>query len=80
MLKSTKDRVLVVDTSGQQVLPHVWYKMTCLLIRVAVESVPCLDEWKIDIVTHPGSHVAREAVVLQLPRETLAMVRYCVLP
>jgi hypothetical protein len=44
MLESAKDRVLGVDTLGQQVLPHVRYGMTCLLIRDAVESVPCLDE------------------------------------
>jgi hypothetical protein len=36
MLKSVKDRVLRVDTPGQQVLPHVRYGMTCLLIRDVV--------------------------------------------
>jgi hypothetical protein len=29
MLESAKDRVLGVDTSGQQVPPHVWYGTTC---------------------------------------------------
>jgi hypothetical protein len=45
MLESTKDRVIGVDTPGQQVPPHVQYGMACLLIRDAVESVPCSDEW-----------------------------------
>jgi hypothetical protein len=44
MLESAKDRVIGVDTLGQQVPPHVRYGMTCLLIRDAVESVPCSDE------------------------------------
>jgi hypothetical protein len=37
MLESTKDRVLGVDTPGQQVL-------ACLLIRGAVGRVPCSDD------------------------------------
>jgi hypothetical protein len=44
MLESVKDRILGVDTQGQQVPPHVRYGMTCLLIRDAVGSVPCSDE------------------------------------
>jgi hypothetical protein len=36
MLESAKDRVLGVDTSGQQVPPHVRYGTSCLLIRTAV--------------------------------------------
>jgi hypothetical protein len=44
MLESAKDRVIGVDTLGQQVPPRVWYGMACLLIRDAVESVPCSDE------------------------------------
>jgi hypothetical protein len=28
-----------------------------------VGSVPCSDEWEFGIVTHPGSHGARGAVV-----------------
>jgi hypothetical protein len=63
MLQFAKDRVLVVDTPGQQVLPRVWYGTACLLIRDAVESVPCSDEWKIGVVTRLGSHGARGAVV-----------------
>jgi hypothetical protein len=55
-----------VDTVEQQVMPRVQYGTVCLLIRDAVGSVPCLDEWEIDIVTHLGSHGARGAVVLLL--------------
>jgi hypothetical protein len=44
MLESAKDRVLGVDTLGQQVSPRVRYGTTCLLIRDAVESVPYSDE------------------------------------
>jgi hypothetical protein len=44
MLESTKDRVIGVDTPGQQVPPRVQYGMTCLLIRDVMGSVPCLDE------------------------------------
>jgi hypothetical protein len=41
MLKSVKDRVLGVNTPGQQVSPRVRYGTTCLLIRDVVGSVPC---------------------------------------
>jgi hypothetical protein len=40
MLESAKDRVIGVDTPGQQVPPCVWYGTACLLIRDAVGSVP----------------------------------------
>jgi hypothetical protein len=63
MLKSAKDRILGVDTPGQQVPPCVRYGMTCLLIRDAVGSVPYSDEWEIGVVTRTGSHGARGAVV-----------------
>jgi hypothetical protein len=42
MLKSVKDRVIGVDTPEQQVSSCVWYGMTCLLIRDAVEV--CLPQ------------------------------------
>jgi hypothetical protein len=42
---------------------RVQYGMTYLLIRDAVGSVPCSDEWKIDVVTRLGSHGARGVVV-----------------
>jgi hypothetical protein len=80
MLESGKDRVLGVDTLGQQVPPRVQYGMTCLLIRDVVGSVPCSDEWEIGVVARPGSHIARGAVVPRLPRETIAMLWYYVLP
>jgi hypothetical protein len=80
MLVSAKDRVLGVDKPGQQVSPHVRYRKACLLIREAVESVPCSDEWEIGVVTRPGSHGARGVMVPRLPWETLAMLWYCILP
>jgi hypothetical protein len=66
MLKSAKDQVIGVDTLGQQVPPCVRYGTACLLIRDAVGSVPCSDEWKTGVVTHLGSHGARGVVVLLL--------------
>jgi hypothetical protein len=63
MLESAKDRVLGVDTLGHQVPPRVKYGTSCLLIRDDVGSVPCSNEWEIGIVTRPGSHGARGAVV-----------------
>jgi hypothetical protein len=47
MLESAKNRILGVDTLGEQVLPHLWYGMACLLIRDAVGSVPCSNEWEL---------------------------------
>jgi hypothetical protein len=76
MLKSAKDRVMGVDTLGQQVLTRVWYGIASLLIRDAVGSVPCSDEWEFGIVTRLGSHGARGVVVPGLPRETLALLWY----
>jgi hypothetical protein len=43
--------------------PCVRYGTACLLIRDAVESVPCSDQCEIGVVTHPGSHGARGVVV-----------------
>jgi hypothetical protein len=63
MLESTKDRVIGVDTLGQQMLPRVRYGTTCLIIRGVVGNVSCSDEWKIDIATRTGSHGARGVVV-----------------
>jgi hypothetical protein len=59
MLESAKDRAIGVDTPRQQVPPRVRYGTTCLLIRDAVGSVPCSDEWEIGVVTRLGSHGAR---------------------
>jgi hypothetical protein len=77
MLESAKHRVIGVDTPGQQVPPRVRYETACLLIRDAMGSVPCSDEWEIGVVTRPGSHGARGAVVPRLPRESLALLWYC---
>jgi hypothetical protein len=43
--------------------PRVRYGTARLLIRDVIGSVLCSDEWKIGVVTHPGSHGARGAVV-----------------
>jgi hypothetical protein len=59
--------------------PRVHYEMACLLIRDAVECVPCSDEWEIDVVTRLGSHGAGGAWYHVLPRETLALLWYRVL-
>jgi hypothetical protein len=80
MLESTKDRVIGVDTLGEQVSPRVWCGTAYLIRRGVVASVPYSDEWEFGVVTRPGSHGARGAVVPRLPRETLAMLWYCVLP
>jgi hypothetical protein len=44
MLESAKDRVIGVDTPGQQVPPRVRYETACLLIRDVVGIVTCSDE------------------------------------
>jgi hypothetical protein len=80
MLESAKDILLWVDTPGQQVSPRVWYGRTCLLIRDAIGSVSYSDEWEFGVVTRPGSHGARGAVVWRLAWKTLAMLWYCILP
>jgi hypothetical protein len=63
MVESAKDRILGVDTSGQQMPPCVRYGTTCLLIRDVVGSVPCSNEWEIGVITHLGSHGARGVIV-----------------
>jgi hypothetical protein len=77
MFESVKDRVIGIDTLGQQVPPRVRYGTTCLLIRDVVGSVPCSDEWEFGVVTRPGSRGASGAVVPPLPQETLALLWYC---
>jgi hypothetical protein len=64
MLESAKDRVLGVDYLGHPTSSRVRYGMTCLLMRDVVGSVSCLDEWEFSVVTRPGSHGARGAMVL----------------
>jgi hypothetical protein len=46
MLETAKDRILGVETPGQQVPPRVQYGTACLVIRDTVGSVPCSDEWE----------------------------------
>jgi hypothetical protein len=77
MLESAKDRVIGVDTLGQQVSPCVRYGMACLLIGEDVGSAPCSEEYEFGVVTHPGSHGARGVVVPRPHRETLALLWYC---
>jgi hypothetical protein len=57
MLKSAKDRVIGVDTIGQQVPPCVRYGKACLLIRDAMGSVPCSDEWEFGVAQ---AHMVQE--------------------
>jgi hypothetical protein len=66
MLEFAKDRVIGVGTIGQLVPRRVRYGMTCLVIRDAMGSVPCSDEWEIGVVTRLGSHGAIGVVVLLL--------------
>jgi hypothetical protein len=47
VLKSAKDQILGVDTIEQYVPPRTQYGMACLLIRDAMRSVPCSDEWEV---------------------------------
>jgi hypothetical protein len=77
MLKYAKDRVLGVDTPGQQVLPHVRYRTACLLIRDVMESVSYSDEWEISVVTRLGSHGARGTVI---PRTTPGNLSIAMVP
>jgi hypothetical protein len=66
MLKSAKDRVIGVDTPGQQVPPRVRYGTACLLIGDVMGCVSCSNEWEIDVVTRLDSHGARGVVILLL--------------
>jgi hypothetical protein len=43
--------------------PRVRYGTACLLIREAVGSVICSDEWEIGIVTRLSLHGARGVMV-----------------
>jgi hypothetical protein len=61
LLESAKDQILGVDTPRQHVLPHVWYEMTCLLIRNTIGSVSCSDEWGMTWYFAWDPHSARGA-------------------
>jgi hypothetical protein len=47
LLEFVKDRILGVDTLGQHVLPRVWYRTTCLLIRNTISCVSCSEDWEL---------------------------------
>jgi hypothetical protein len=80
LLESDKDRFLGVDSPGQHVPPRVWYGMTGLLIRDAMGSVPCSDEWEV-AWSFAQAHMVQEGTWYHvLPRETLALLWYCILP
>jgi hypothetical protein len=80
MLKSAKDRILGVYTTGQHVLPCVRHGMTCLLIRDVVGSVPCSNEWKV-AWSFVQAHMVQDGPWYHvLPRETLAFLWYRILP
>jgi hypothetical protein len=79
MLESAKDQILGVDTPGQYVSPRVQNRMTCLLIRDDVGSVPCSDEWEV-ASSFDQAHMVQEGSWYRvLPRETLALLWYHVL-
>jgi hypothetical protein len=62
------------------VSPRVRYGMACLLIRDVVESVPCSDEWEV-AWSFAQAHMVQEVSWYRvLPRETLALLWYLVLP
>jgi hypothetical protein len=80
MLKSAKNRVLGVDTLGEQVPPCVWYGVARLLIRDAVGSAPCSEEWEV-AWSFFQAHMVQEGLWYRvLHRETLALLWYRVLP
>jgi hypothetical protein len=80
MLESAKDQILGVDTLRQHVLPRVQYGMTCLQIRDAVGSVPCSDEWEV-AWSFAQAHMVQEGPWYRvLPRKTLALLWYNILP
>jgi hypothetical protein len=54
--------------------------MDCLLIRDALRSVPCSDEWEIGVVTHQGSNGARGVVVPRTTPGNLSIALYHILP
>jgi hypothetical protein len=74
------NRLLGVDPPGQHVPPHVQYEMACLLIRDDVRSLSCSDEWKVAWSLSQAHTVQEGPWYRVLPRETLAMLWYHVLP
>jgi hypothetical protein len=71
VLKSTKDRILGVDTPGQHVSSRVWYGTTCLLTRNAISCVSCLVEWEMaSYFVNRVNHMVQEGTFGQ---ETLVL-------
>jgi hypothetical protein len=62
LLKSAKDRILGVDTIGQQVPLHVRYGTTGLLIWNTLGCVSCSEEWELSWCFHPA-HMVQEGPV-----------------
>jgi hypothetical protein len=80
MLESAMDQILGVDTLGQQVSPHVRYGTAYLLIRGAMGSVPCSDEWEV-VWSFAQAHMVQEGPWYRvLPRKILALLWYNILP
>jgi hypothetical protein len=67
MLNYAKDRVIGLDTPGQQVPPCVRYQTICLQIRDAMGSVPCSDQWEIGVVTCHSTYHFTTVLSLLLP-------------
>jgi hypothetical protein len=74
LLESTMGRILGVDTTGQQVPPHVRYGMTCLLIRNTIGSVSCSGEWRMTRYFSWDPNGARGAIVGNLSTASGAFV------
>jgi hypothetical protein len=80
LLELANDWFLGVDPPEQHVSPRVQYGTTCLLIRDVVGGVPCSDEWEV-AWSFAQAHMMQEGSWYHvLPRETLALLWYCVLP
>jgi hypothetical protein len=79
MLVSAKDQIFRLDTPGQHVTPHVRYGTTCLLIRDAVGSVPCLDEWGVAWSFVQAYMMQEGSWYHVLLQETLALLWHCIL-
>jgi hypothetical protein len=80
LLESAKNWFLGVDPLEQHVPPRVRYGTTCLLIRDVVGSVPYSDEWEV-AWSFAQVHMVQEGPWHRiLPRGTLALLWYHVLP
>jgi hypothetical protein len=75
MLKSAKDQIVGVDTTGQHVPPRVRYGTAYLLIRYAIYCVSCSVEWGWhyslwSVFVNCLNHMVQEGTFV---RETLAL-------